>query len=89
VNPEEQMSAADIAELIRVGVQFGIKSIKFTGGEPCSARDLLDIIRSVPPGVESSMTTNGTLLAAKAAALKEAGLARVRCQPRYAPPRAV
>ncbi len=77
VNPREQMSAEDIAELMRVGVQFGIKSIKFTGGEPMLRRDLLDIVRSVPPGIESSMTTNGTLLAAKAAALKEAGLARV------------
>ncbi|MFW5638758.1 MAG: GTP 3',8-cyclase MoaA, partial [Methanoculleus sp.] len=67
----------DIAELMRVGVTFGIKNIKFTGGEPLLRRDILDIIRSVPPGVESSMTTNGTLLAAKAAALKEAGLARV------------
>ncbi|MDD4566626.1 MAG: GTP 3',8-cyclase MoaA [Methanoculleus chikugoensis] len=77
VNPEEQMSAEDIAELMRVGVQFGIRSIKFTGGEPLLRRDLVDIIRSVPPGVESSLTTNGTLLAAKAADLKEAGLARV------------
>lgn len=77
VNPEEQMSAEDIAELMRVGVKFGVKSIKFTGGEPLLRRDLVDIIRSVPPGVESSLTTNGTLLAAKAAELKEAGLARV------------
>ena len=77
VNPEEQMSAEDIAELMRVGVQFGIRSIKFTGGEPLLRRDLVDIIRSVPPGVESSLTTNGTLLAEMAADLKEAGLARV------------
>ena len=40
VNPEEQMSAEDIAELMRVGVQFGVKSIKFTGGEPLLRRDL-------------------------------------------------
>jgi len=77
VNPREQMSAADIAELMQVGVKFGIKSVKFPGGEPLLRRDLVDIVRSVPPGVESSMTTNGTLLAEKAAALKEAGLARV------------
>ncbi len=77
VKPQEQMSAEDIAELMRVGVQFGVKSIKFTGGEPLLRRDLVDIIRSVPPGVESSLTTNGTLLAEMAAELKEAGLARV------------
>ncbi|KAF5084962.1 MAG: GTP 3',8-cyclase MoaA [Methanoculleus horonobensis] len=77
VSPEEQMSAEDIAELMQVGAQFGIRSIKFTGGEPLLRRDLVDIIRSVPPGVESSLTTNGTLLAEMAADLKEAGLARV------------
>ncbi|MCK9299157.1 MAG: GTP 3',8-cyclase MoaA, partial [Methanoculleus sp.] len=77
VNPKEQMSAEDIAELMQVGVQFGIRSIKFTGGEPLLRRDLADIVRSVPPGVEASLTTNGTLLAAQAAELKEAGLARV------------
>ncbi len=77
VSPKEQMSAGDIAELMQVGVRFGIKNIKFTGGEPLLRHDLLDIIRSVPPGIESSLTTNGTLLAPMAAALKEAGLARV------------
>jgi len=77
VNPKEQMSADEIAELMKVGAQFGIRSVKFTGGEPLLRQDLVEIIRSVPPGVESSLTTNGTLLASKAADLKEAGLARV------------
>ncbi|MDI6866513.1 GTP 3',8-cyclase MoaA [Methanoculleus sp.] len=77
VNPKEQMSADEIAELMKVGAQFGIRSVKFTGGEPLLRQDLVDIIRSVPPDIESSLTTNGTLLASKAADLKEAGLARV------------
>ena len=77
VNPREEMSVEDLAELMQVGAKFGIKSIKFTGGEPLLRRGLLDIVRSVPPGIESSMTTNGTLLAKLAAPLKEAGLARV------------
>ncbi len=77
VNPEEEMSVEDLAELMQVGVKFGIKSIKFTGGEPLLRRGLLDIVRSVPSGIESSMTTNGTFLARMAAPLKEAGLARV------------
>lgn len=77
VNPKEQMSTEEIAELMQVAAKFGIRSIKFTGGEPMLRPDLLDIIRAVPPGIESSMTTNGTLLAGKAAALREAGLSRV------------
>ena len=77
VNPEEEMSVEDLAELMQVGAKFGIRSIKFTGGEPLLRRGLLDIVRSVPSGIESSMTTNGTFLARMAAPLKEAGLARV------------
>ncbi len=39
--------------------------------------DLIDIVKSVPAGLESSLTTNGTLLADLAADLKRAGLRRV------------
>jgi cyclic pyranopterin phosphate synthase len=71
------ISAADIAEIMRIGAGFGIRSVKFTGGEPALRSDLVDIIRSVPPGMESSMTTNGTLLSECAGDLREAGLSRV------------
>ncbi|HJK45096.1 MAG TPA: GTP 3',8-cyclase MoaA, partial [Methanocorpusculum sp.] len=57
--------------------ELGVTTIKLTGGEPTLRSDLLDIIRSIPPHIESSMTTNGTLLAKMAADLKEAGLSRV------------
>ena len=40
-------------------------------------QDLIEIIRSVPQGMESSLTTNGTLLAGLAADLRRAGLRRV------------
>ncbi len=46
------ISAADIAEIMRIGAEFGIRSVKFTGGEPALRSDLVDIIRSVPPGME-------------------------------------
>ncbi|MDN7023530.1 GTP 3',8-cyclase MoaA [Methanoculleus sp. FWC-SCC1] len=77
VDPKEQMSVEEIAEIMQVGKKFGIRSIKLTGGEPLLRPDILDIIRAVPPGIEVSMTTNGTLLAEKAQALKAAGLSRV------------
>jgi len=77
VEPKDQMSVAEIAELMQVGAKFGIRSIKFTGGEPLLRRDILDIIRAVPAGIESSLTTNGTLLAEMAKDLKAAGLSRV------------
>ncbi len=74
---KEQLSAADIAEILRVAAGFGVRSVKFTGGEPLLRPDLPDIIRSVPAGMESSLTTNGTLLAGLARDLKAAGLKRV------------
>ena len=75
--PKEPLSAAEIAEILRVAAHFGIRSVKFTGGEPMLRPDLLEIIKSVPAGMESSITTNGTLLAGLAADLKHAGLRRV------------
>ncbi len=76
-NPEQELSAEQIAEILRVAQSFGIRSVKFTGGEPLMRPDLAQIIRSVPPGMEASLTTNGTLLADRAQELKDAGLNRV------------
>ena len=70
-------SAEDIAEILRTAAHFGIRSVKFTGGEPLLRPDLVEIIGSVPHGMESSITTNGTLLADLASDLKRAGLSRV------------
>jgi cyclic pyranopterin phosphate synthase len=75
--PEEPLSAPEIAEVLRVAAGFGIRSVKFTGGEPMLRTDLLEIIQSVPAGMESSITTNGTFLAKIAGDLKSAGLRRV------------
>lgn len=74
---EGPLKAAEIAEVLRVAAGFGIRSVKFTGGEPMLRPDLIEIIRSVPAGMESSITTNGTLLAGLAFDLKQAGLRRV------------
>lgn len=76
-NPEQELSAEQIAEILRVAQSFGIRSVKFTGGEPLMRPDLAQIIRSVPPGMQASLTTNGTLLADRAQELKDAGLNRV------------
>ena len=76
-DPKTPLSAAEIAEVLRVAAGFGIRSVKFTGGEPLLRPDLIEIIKSVPAGMESSITTNGTLLAGLAADLKQAGLRRV------------
>jgi GTP 3',8-cyclase len=76
-DPKAPLTASEIAEVLRVAAGFGIRSVKFTGGEPLLRPDLIEIVKSVPAGVESSLTTNGTLLAGLAADLKQAGLRRV------------
>jgi cyclic pyranopterin phosphate synthase len=77
VSPRFQLSAEEIAAIMRIAADYEFRSVKFTGGEPLLRPDLLDIIKAVPDGMESSLTTNGTLLAGMAADLKEAGLSRV------------
>ncbi len=77
VSPEASLSAPEIAGIMQVAKEVGFRSVKFTGGEPLLRKDLLEIVRSVPDGLESSMTTNGTLLADIAPGLRESGLSRV------------
>jgi len=77
INPENQMTADEIIAVMEVAAKFGIRSVKFTGGEPLLRPDLMHIVESVPAGMEASLTTNGTLLANLAMNLKHAGLRRV------------
>ncbi|MDD1667751.1 MAG: GTP 3',8-cyclase MoaA [Methanomicrobiales archaeon] len=76
-SPAAEISLEDIREILRVAPKLGIRSVKFTGGEPLVREDILEIVKAVPPGLESSMTTNGILLGEYARPLKEAGLSRV------------
>jgi cyclic pyranopterin phosphate synthase len=76
-SPESEISLGDIREILRVAAKLGMRSVKFTGGEPLMREDILEIVRAVPPSLESSMTTNGILLADHARELKEAGLSRI------------
>ena len=77
LRPEAELTKEEIAEILRVAAKYDIRSVKFTGGEPLLREDIVDIVRSVPEGMESSMTTNGTFLAKYAQDLKDAGMKRV------------
>src|SRR2546427_12354555 len=75
---EDEMSVAEIERLLRVAREFGIRSVKFTGGEPLIRLDMEQIIdRSVRQLPDVSMTTNGSMLAKRAEGLRSAGLKRV------------
>ena len=75
------LSADEIGRLVGIAVHdLGVREIRFTGGEPLTRPDLVDIIQassSIAPGIPLAMTTNGLGLDRKAAALAEAGLTRI------------
>src|SRR5687767_519197 len=75
---EAILSFEEIARLARVFVSLGVQKIRLTGGEPLVRRHvhrLVEMLAELP--VEITLTTNGSLLAAQAQALKNAGLDRV------------
>ena len=74
---EDEMDTDDVVRFLEVVEEYGVDSVKFTGGEPMLRQDLEEIIRRTPDSMEVSMTTNGTFLPGRAEALKEAGLDRV------------
>ena len=68
----------EITRLARVFAGLGVQKIRLTGGEPLVRRDLHRLVAMLAElPVELTLTTNGSLLAKQAAALKAAGLDRV------------
>ncbi|WP_163652460.1 GTP 3',8-cyclase MoaA [Listeria sp. PSOL-1] len=77
---EKVLSSTEIIDFMKIMVQFGIKKVRITGGEPLLRTDIVEIIAGISaiPEVEDiAITTNAMYLAKKAKALKEAGLTRV------------
>src|SRR5207237_2829435 len=74
----------ELARLARPFLAHGVHKIRLPGGEPLLRKNIevliaqlaaLRTVEGTPP--ELTLTTNGSLLARKARALKEAGLQRV------------
>jgi cyclic pyranopterin phosphate synthase len=76
---KELLSFEEIARLARIFRGLGIEKIRLTGGEPLVRRNLERLIAMLAeiPGLDLTLTTNGSSLARKAQALKAAGLERV------------
>ncbi len=77
VKPDGEISDEMVASVTRAAAQLGVRSIKFTGGEPLLRHDLAGLIREMPQELNLSLTTNGILLAEQARSLAMAGLDRV------------
>ena len=74
----EELTPAEVERLVVVARELGIRSVKFTGGEPLVRADLEEIIdRTVRHLEDVSLTTNGSMLASRAESLRDAGLKRV------------
>ncbi len=72
------LSFEEIARLARIFVGLGVKKIRLTGGEPLVRKQLARLVAMLAElPVETTLTTNGSLLARQAKALKQAGLHRV------------
>ncbi|AVS78031.1 GTP 3',8-cyclase MoaA [Paracidovorax avenae] len=78
------LSFEEITRLARVFLAHGVRKIRLTGGEPLLRRHLENLVEQLA-GLRTTegrmpdltLTTNGSLLARKARALRDAGLARL------------
>ncbi|NNG22686.1 GTP 3',8-cyclase MoaA [Telluria aromaticivorans] len=80
----ELLSFEEITRVARIFIAHGVEKIRLTGGEPLLRKNLerlVGMLRALPTPsgrpLDLTLTTNGSLLARKAQALKEAGLDRV------------
>jgi cyclic pyranopterin phosphate synthase len=77
---EDILHFEEIETLVDVFTELGVDKVRLTGGEPLLRRDLPDLVHRLaarPAIRDLAMTTNGVLLAANAAALRDAGLHRL------------
>ena len=81
--PLDRASRLDFDEIetaVRAFVRLGVTKLRLTGGEPLLRKRLPELVARLAavPGIEDlALTTNGSLLAGQARALREAGLHRL------------
>ncbi len=76
----DRLRFEEIERLARIFVGLGVHKLRLTGGEPLLRRDLADLVRRLAAieGVRDlALTTNASLLARHAQALRDAGLHRI------------
>lgn len=76
---KEILTFEEINRLARIFRSLGIEKIRLTGGEPLVRRNIEQLVAMLAaiPGLDLTLTTNGSLLKQKAQALRNAGLKRV------------
>lgn len=78
--PDNWLSFDEMARLVGLFAQLGLKRVRLTGGEPLLRRNIADLAGRIAavPGIEDlSLSTNATQLDKHAVALKAAGVTRL------------
>ena len=76
----EILTYEEIAQIVEAAAALGVRSVRLSGGEPLVRRDLARLVARLAriDGIEDiALSTNGLLLAQRAAELAQAGLDRV------------
>ena len=74
------LSFDQLTRVVAAAVALGVRTVRLTGGEPLLRPGLSELVarlRALPGLGELALTTNGSLLAAQAGALRAAGLDRL------------
>jgi cyclic pyranopterin phosphate synthase len=76
---KELLTFEELERVAQVFSRLGVEKIRLTGGEPLLRKELERLVERLATidGLELTLTTNASLLAKKAAALRAAGLRRV------------
>jgi cyclic pyranopterin phosphate synthase len=75
-----RLSFDEIETMVRGFARLGVTKLRLTGGEPLLRKHLPELVARLVaiPGIDDlALTTNGSLLAAQARALRDAGLQRL------------
>jgi len=73
-----ELTPEEIELVVKVFSEFGLKSVRFTGGEPLLREDATEVVARVVRWVEdTALTTNGFFLDKFARPLRDAGLRRL------------
>jgi len=74
---DDEMGTEEVVRVLETVHEFGVDTVKLTGGEPLLRKDVEEIVRRAPEGMAVSLTTNGTFLPDRAEGLAAAGVERV------------
>ena len=77
---DEILSYEEIAFIVRVLAEMGLRRVRLTGGEPLVRKDLVTLVAllaEIPQIEDIALSTNAVLLGTHALALREAGVNRV------------